>query len=887
MKVIKPQRLGLLSRAWEYRGEFFFTVSIMAFFPFESPSLLLPEVRLWQLLSKELGKDVIFDEAMPKPSPELLVTGNAYTPRGTPLPVCAVRARLGSVDKRLCVVGDRVWTLGGPSEPTPFTQMPITWSRSFGGKGFAQNPLGKGYARIRDERGRETQPLPNIETPGRLVKSPNDRPDPAGFGAYDITWPQRFKKFGTYDQRWLEQRFPGFADDADVSLFNVAPEDQRYEGELRGDEPFEIENMHPENPRISSRLPGVRGRCFITQKTKGGEIFREIHTRIDTVHMLPNALRGVVIFRGTTTVNEDDAADVTNLVICAEQLDGPSRSIDHYRDVLAARLDKQKGALLSLKDADLMPPGDAPEVKLVDEKGSDMDELVATKGLLEKNLRNRMSKEVDKVRAELAAMGVDPEAHLPKQPERQLPPSLEKLSEYVESLEPMIDDAKRQADTMVAKAKADLKETYEKAGLDEERMRAKVEKSGGGPPKFSAEKEMNEIRRAREHMKAARIEVSENPNTPSDDEIERRLRAAEQELMRAYQTFAHLFPEAEAPEGEAAAALREAVVEAHRNGTSLKGRDLTGVDLSNLDLSGIDLEHALLECANFCGANLSGASLKGAVLARANLTRANLDGASLLGANLGRAILERARLTGGIDLEGATLMYADLSGASFDGAKLDRVDMYEARFKGASFRDVRGAMLNFVQSDLSGVSFAGAELIKCNFIETTLDEVDFSGATMTQSVFVGSRGERVKWRTARAENVRVVKESAFPGADFMGAMLDRSNFRGANLEGAELSGASLNGADFSECNMKKVKLYRATAIGALFIRADLSDAHGVSMNLMEAILQKANLSGADFRGANLFRADLARCVGDERTSFEDALVDQVRHVAARKKGNAA
>jgi uncharacterized protein YjbI with pentapeptide repeats len=886
MKVIKPQRLGLLSRIFESQGGFYFTVSILVYFPFESPSFLLPEVKLWQLLPKELGKDAVFDAAMPKPHPEVLVTGNAYPPGGEPKPACAVRVKLGSVDKKLYVMGDRFWHFSGPSEPIPFTEMPITFERAFGGPGFAFNPVGKGYAKLKDEFGREYHPLPNIENPANLVKSTGDRPKPAGLGAYDIMWPQRFSKFGTYDQKWLKEGFPGFAEDTDLSLFNTAPEDQWLKGELLGDEAFQIENMHPEEPTLSSRLPGVRGVCFIRQKTRDGEVFREIGTRIDTVHFLPHHQRGVVIFRGTTAVREDDAADILTLLIAAEDMSAAPKSTDHYRAVLEARLDKEKGALLALKDIDLLPPQSPPEGPLADEQGSDMDELVATEKLLEKNLRNKMDKEVAKVRADLVAMGLDPEKHIPPTPEPQLPTSLDNLTEYIESLNPVIEQAKKVAAESVENAQANLKATCEQAGLDYEKTLKKAERSGGGPPKLSAKKEMEEIRLAREHMRAAGIVIPEDKSVPPDEEIERRLIASEQQLMDAYRRFAHLFPEAEAPEGEAAEVLRAEVVAAHRNGVSLAGRDLTGVNLSNLDLSGINLQGALLEGANFEGTNLSGAVLAGAVLARANFTKAHLEGAVLLGANLGRAILRDAQLIGGIDLTGATLMYADMSGASFQGAKLDRVDMFEALFKGASFREIQGTMLNFVQSDLSNVSFLRAQLIKCNFVETTLNNVDFSSATLTQSVFVSSKGTGVKFRGASAGNLRVVKESAFPGADFLGAFLDGSNLRGTNLSGADLSGASLNNADFSECNLRDARLYRARAISSLFIRTDFSGAYAVSINMMQAILQKARLHGADFRGANLFRADLARSEGDKATSFDDAVVRQVRYVNARKGGEA-
>jgi uncharacterized protein YjbI with pentapeptide repeats len=48
------------------------------------------------------------------------------------------------------------------------------------------------------------------------------------------------------------------------------------------------------------------------------------------------------------------------------------------------------------------------------------------------------------------------------------------------------------------------------------------------------------------------------------------------------------------------------------------------------------------------------------------------------------------------------------------------------------------------------------------------------------------------------------------------------------------------------------------------------------VNLMDALASKASVAGANFRGANLFRADLSRVRGDERTCFDDALVNHVR-----------
>src|SRR5262249_12836720 len=159
----------------------------------------------------------------------------------------------------------------------------------------------KGVAALRTDRG-EVHPLPNVELATSLVQSPRDRPAPAGFGAYDLTWPQRFSKIGTYDDEWFRTRFPGIAKDMHPTFFNVAPEDQWIEGYFGSDEVFSIENMHLQNRKIEGTLPKLSVRAFINQRVPDGEALREIRTRIDTVYFFPNALRGVLVYRGMAEV---------------------------------------------------------------------------------------------------------------------------------------------------------------------------------------------------------------------------------------------------------------------------------------------------------------------------------------------------------------------------------------------------------------------------------------------------------------------------------------------------------------------------------------------------------------------------------------------------------
>ncbi len=141
---------------------------------------------------------------MPKIRGELLITGHAY-PRGGEKPACSVRARLGSIDKTLYVVGNRYWKGGAPSDPQPFSKIAISYENAFGGAGYAENPVGKGSTPTQTDAG-ELHFLPNLEDPKHLLRSPKERPAlPSGFGPYDLTWPQRNSEAGFPIRRGLAQ----------------------------------------------------------------------------------------------------------------------------------------------------------------------------------------------------------------------------------------------------------------------------------------------------------------------------------------------------------------------------------------------------------------------------------------------------------------------------------------------------------------------------------------------------------------------------------------------------------------------------------------------------------------------------------------------------------
>ncbi|MEA1936195.1 MAG: DUF2169 domain-containing protein [Thermodesulfobacteriota bacterium] len=350
MKIFKKSDHSLLIKTFGIKDTLYLATTILIFFDLTSPDDPLTEQELWKAIPDELGQGGVLDMGMPKPRGEVLITGKCFAPRGTNRPASEVSFRIGDLRKSLNIFGDRFWKRTGGvnviSDPQPFKEMGISWQNAFGGEGFDKNPLGKGIASVLSPEGQTIIPLPNIENPEHLIGSPADQPEPACFGPIDLMWPQRFKKQGTYDEKWQRERWPHFPDDMNYEFFNTAPEDQFIAGIFTGDETIEIKNMHSDIQVINSHLPRIRVRCFVTKKKslKAGheedEIFQEATTHIDTIWLFPSILRGVVMYRGTTEVLDDEYADVSRIFLASENMADEPKPIEYYLEEQKKVLDR-------------------------------------------------------------------------------------------------------------------------------------------------------------------------------------------------------------------------------------------------------------------------------------------------------------------------------------------------------------------------------------------------------------------------------------------------------------------------------------------------------------------------------------------------------------------
>jgi hypothetical protein len=191
-----------------------------------------PGVRLADEHTGEPGRSSVrraSDLCPGKPGCDLVLLGNAG--RSRPAPQLDVSFRVGPHGREVRVFGERRWARSSTvPEASAFESVPLTWENAFGGRDTdvpegapveeeGRNPVGRGFRGRGSRRPVEGDRLPNLEDPESPIRSPFDRPAPAGFGFVAPHWLPRASFAGTYDGAWQRNRAPLPPDDLDPRYF--------------------------------------------------------------------------------------------------------------------------------------------------------------------------------------------------------------------------------------------------------------------------------------------------------------------------------------------------------------------------------------------------------------------------------------------------------------------------------------------------------------------------------------------------------------------------------------------------------------------------------------------------------------------------------------------
>lgn len=701
---------------------------------------------------------------------EVLLQGSCHVPGGKARTECPVKVSLGDWSKSLRVVGPRRFKSGlgkGISEPEPFTEMPIVYDNAFGGPGYAQNPVGKGH---------KTDELPTVEHPGDLITTRTERLVPAGFGPLNPAWPQRAAKVGrAYGKKWVEERAPYFAEDFHFSYFSAAPADQQLPGFVRGDEELHLQNLHPDAPLFSTRLPGLRVRVFVRDVK---EQVREVGLSLDTVLCDLNGGLLHLTWRGVTGVEEDDGSDVAYALVATEPLEEERADAGPYVQQLEAFAADPTGLHANM-------PRELLELNEVVEKaraGTGPDHSAPTVG--DGNVAQVL---------QLKLGGLVPDA------QRQVAEAAEQLGDKVR---PHRDLAQ------------EIRAALDKTG---DSPPTPVTKKPGVMPSTGLRRTMREVMQKTAALRAG----LEGKNVPAD----KLARLDELDRVPFDARWQQLDPDYTPP-------VEPIGADPPGPGANLRDRDLSGADLSGRDLSGADLRGALLVRTRLNNALLCGANLRNAVLYRADLSGADLSEADLTRVNAAQvladwAVFRRAKL------EQAFFRQAALTSADFDGAEGSYTVFDRADLSGASLDGVRFSHVDFSRSLLACARLRRAVLVRCSFDHAEAAGVDltrssaerctFRDADLTGAVLYALISPNSLWAKA------VLDEADLRHAQLREAWLERVSARRANLYAADLCQARLgravlDGATIEQANLFRADLQKASLAGASFRSAHLFEA---------------------------------------------------------------
>jgi hypothetical protein len=217
-------------------------------------------------------------------------------------------AILGVFTKTLQVIGDRYWyghAISGlhATPPEPFESVPITYERAFGGadtthrdyrhhRFHRQNLVGVGIHSNSDPAVVVGKKLPNVQPFDRVVSTWGETTDTIGFGFISPQWLPRLSYAGTYNQEWLDGRYPLPPVDFDERFHQAAPEDQQLSA-IRGGEEFSLRHMHPDG-EIRYALPRLEVSMTFLFK---GQDDQRFNITPDTLTLFPDQLKFTATWR--------------------------------------------------------------------------------------------------------------------------------------------------------------------------------------------------------------------------------------------------------------------------------------------------------------------------------------------------------------------------------------------------------------------------------------------------------------------------------------------------------------------------------------------------------------------------------------------------------------
>ena len=875
MKIIKPQSLGVLYKPYSYLGRHYLSVAVIGFFPLGAHAeRFLSESKQWPHVVASLPPGQPLDEAMPKQGAEVLLLGSAHAPQRKACTSVTVQVKVDdasgqpSISKCLCVCGEREWrsrVLRTPrvSRPKPFLEMPLTYSRAFGGARNPVNPAGCGSRAL--GLGKASGAMPNVSYAPKAVDDGWRASVPAGFGPIPIGNAARRAKFGSYGRTWRKYDAPGFARDIDWSVFNMAPPDQWAKAPFEGGERYTLRNVHPQHAELEGALPTLAARAFVLEEGETPEKAREVPLSMDTIWFVPNHDLGIAIYHGKIEIQDSDGLDIGALMAGYEHKHAP-KSEGHYREVMQLRLDPKTALLHVFNDSQLAPERSDAEQARRAKAQHDAEQAALARSqqrldLLDEQYWARRGAtppaDHQSARATLPALGL-------MTSETAAEGDFD-LSEIVTKAKALAAEAERRGKEALAKVPPMPTVVVDSAKLLATAL-ARAAKPAYDllPPELAGKDPQVETMLAQLRKPASDASAKQIAQDETSRAAVIKIPALRRQARRAA-------PKVTSPAlpypPDVAKQLGAQIRQWHEAGVPLAGRDLAGADLRGLDFSGADLREVMLDGADLTDARFVGANLHGAVLVGAQLERTDFSGANLTEANL-------------CESHGHDISFdkADLSHAQALGAQWPQATLRRARLRrllgirlacpAAVFDEADASKATLFDLEADESSWQAATLQKTVFLRARLQRGDFRRAALKKTVFTMSELQHSRWDGATLDEVQAGGKTNWRDAALVGAVAKRCGFHGADLSQADMKGAQWLRCDFGQCDMRSTLLTDSTFSHCGLYRTNLRSAEAGGAQFYRCLCRKTDFTGARLLGAALVQSESTGSIPPEGNGLQ-------------------
>lgn len=827
MQIIKPRTLSLISQTYHYRKTQM-AVGVLGFFRFGEAGYL-NEQDGWKSLAPILQQGVIIDTGHAKACGEFMLWGDACAPAGQSVQQMKVKVQVANVSKSLQVIGDRHWNgrrFRSPSQPKPFSTLPLRFENAYGGDDFADNPLGKGRAQNLDG----LISLPNLYAKGDSIKADHQAIKPACFAPLDVRWPQRQQFAGHYDQHWLQQIHPGFADDTQPEFFNAALKDQQLKGFIKPGSAIELQGLHPQYSQWAFNVPNLTARVFAQLTSNRPNQLVEASTHIDTLWLFPQLEMGLVIHRGCIDVQDSLGLDVSHLMLAYERPGDTPRELAHYEQQLALRTDPDSAATHMVYEAPLKPLKTAAEQQRIEQAYRQAAEQA----------QQQKAKYIEQLQQQ------HPDKEINSSNDDDLPPIPAELVKEGE-----VDLSKHQAyaQAQLEQAKQDSASTLQQA---QQKQAAKPQP------------ETLEALHARvwsRPLAASDINLTDVPQQPQ----QQLAYAAELQRQSQYRNRVSSplrLPNVENMPENGAQTIRQWVEQLLANGESLAGRDLSGGDLQGLDFSQQDLRQCGLEGCDLQHCCFNGANLTGAIL-----TDSNIAGATFCSATLHHCNLSQCRGQGtdfsGAELNDVLMMDSEFEGARFSQAKLTKVQALKACFDQALFEHTELLQCQFMLATLAGSQWRQCSLQIGNFSKADLSHSHWQECRLYRCVMVDLKADKIEHIQTKAEKVQFSNQGQLSSAKFEACQWHTCGFRDLDLTQSQCTNSV-----FEQCDLGGTQLQQSCIQHCVFNHCILLLADFSHSQLRQVLFCQGRLNKSLFVSSELTEVKFINCSTTEMNSQE-------------------